>query len=467
MVSLKDYDGYNGFGQMSQAEVDDLSKALSAGYQNPPTSGSNALRVESLEQTLRILTFNQAHIQLWRDMPKLPAFSTVEEYNVQTTYGNDGAGMFVNAGELPQVTDASYERRTALVKYIATQREVDHPTTLVRPAHGNVIAQETQNGAIWILKQLERALFSARADMISQAFDGLDQQIRLDPVAAAQNIIDVRGGILTEDNIEEGTNLIIEAYGVPTDLYAAPKAMSNLVRQFYPRERFNMPAPVDGTVGMSVNKVRTQAGLINLKGNIFLRSGKENGVKNAPASATAPRAPVTPSVAAANNAGPVTGSLWTAAETGTWRYTVSSVNRFGESAGATSATAAINAAGDTITLTITNNADSSDPTTGYNVYRSLVAGGAAGTEQLIAQVPRLGTAATTTYVDLDTFLPGTSRAYLNQMNLQALSFRQLAPMMKIPLATIAVSIRWAQLLYGVPVLYAPRKFVIYQNLADN
>ena len=35
------------------------------------------------------------------------------------------------------------------------------------------------------------------------------------------------GGILTEDNIEDGTNRVIENYGVPTDLYAAPKALSH------------------------------------------------------------------------------------------------------------------------------------------------------------------------------------------------------------------------------------------------
>jgi hypothetical protein len=246
MIGMKDYEGYHGFGQLAQVEVDDLSKALSAGYQNPPVSGSNALRVESLEQTLRVLTFTQAHIQFWRDIPKLPAFSTVEEYNVQTSYGSEG-GMFTRAGELPQVQDASYERRTALVKYVTTQREVDHPTTLVRPAHGNVVAQETQNGGIWLLERIERALYTGRSDVITEAWDGIDFQIRSDPTAAA-NIIDLRGGILTEDNIEDATNRIIENYGVPTDLDAAPKALSSMVKQFYPRERFNMPAPVDGVL---------------------------------------------------------------------------------------------------------------------------------------------------------------------------------------------------------------------------
>ena len=465
MISMKDYEGYNGFGQTAATDVDELSKALGAGYQNPPTSGSNALRVESLEQTLRILTFTQAHIQFWRDIPKLPAFSTVEEYNVQTSYGSE-SGMFTRAGELPQVQDSAYERRTALVKYVTTQREVDHPTTLVRPAHGNVIAQETQNGGIWILERVERSLYNGRSDIIAEAWDGLDQQIRTD-ASATLNIIDLRGGILTEDNIEDGTNRVIENYGVPTDLYAAPKALSSMVKQFYPRERFSMPAPVDGVVGMSVNRVRTQAGLINLKGNIFLRSGKNNSVKSPPASASATRAPVTPSQTTVVAGGPFAASLFGASDVGLWRWRVASVNRFGESAASTSTTASIAAAGDNITITITNGADSADVTTGYNIYRSLVAGGVAGTEQFMTQVPRIGAAATTVFTDNNRFLPNTSRAYLKQMNLQAISFRQLAPMMKIPLATIALSIRWAMLLYGMPIVYATRKFVIYDNVGDD
>lgn len=374
--------------------------------------------------------------------------------------------MFTKAGELPQVQDASYERRTALVKYVTTQREVDHPTTLVRPAHGNVIAQETQNGGIWILERVERALYTGRSDVIAEAWDGIDTQIRSDPSAANTSIIDLRGGILTEDNIEDATNRVIENYGVPTDLYAAPKALSSMVKQFYPRERFTMPAPVDGTVGMSVNKIRTQAGLINLKGNIFLRSGKNNSVKNAPNAANAVRAPVAPTNAAVATPGPFADSLFGVSDIGTWRYRTAAVNRFGESAASATSTAAIVAAGDYITLTITNGVDTADPTTGYNIYRCPIVNGVAGTEQFMWQVPRIAGAATTVFVDKNRYLPNTSKAYLKQMNLQGLSFRQLAPMMKIPLATIALSIRWAMLLYGMPIIYATRKFVIFDNVGD-
>jgi hypothetical protein len=53
-----------------------------------------------------------------------------------------------------------------------------------------------------------------------------------------------------------------------------------------------------------------------------------------------------------------------------------------------------------------------------------------------------------------------------QMDLQNLAFKQLAPMLKIPLATLAASIRWMQLLYGTPIVYSPRKNIIFRNLKD-
>jgi hypothetical protein len=45
-----------------------------------------------------------------------------------------------------------------------------------------------------------------------------------------------------------------------------------------------------------------------------------------------------------------------------------------------------------------------------------------------------------------------------------MSVKQLAPMIKIPLATIDSSIRWMQLLYIVAVLYSPQKNVVFKNI---
>ena len=344
MVSLRDYEGIQGFGMSTSQEVDELQKALSAGTQRPPTSGGNVLRVESLEATLRVVTFTLGHIKFWKMLSKLPAFSTVEEYNRMTAYGAD-AGAFTNEGDLPESQDSTYERRTALIKFLGTTREVTHPMTLVRPAHGNVIGLETQNGAIWLVERLERALFYGRSDCISQEIDGLIKQI-FDGVSVADPntglydatdvihagaetvIVDKRGGQLLESDLNGGANSIVQNYGTPTDLLLAPKAMSDIAEKFYPRERVNLPYPTDGKVGLAVNSFVSQAGLIQFQPDIFLRSGRNNGVKAPPATATSAKAPSAPTVAAAPQA-PDAASMFKAADAGAaYGYQVTSINRF-------------------------------------------------------------------------------------------------------------------------------------------
>jgi len=76
-VSFKDYQGVEGFGSATQGEVDALNKALEAGHSiNAPgslTAGDGfALRVESLERTLKNVTFRAEHLRLYKQIPKPP-----------------------------------------------------------------------------------------------------------------------------------------------------------------------------------------------------------------------------------------------------------------------------------------------------------------------------------------------------------------------------------------------------------
>ena len=85
----------------------------------------------------------------------------------------------------------------------------------------------------------------------------------------------------------------------------------------------------------------------------------------------------------------------------------------------------------------------------------------------MTSVPRMPLATTTIAIDLNLNLPGTSTAYMLQMNEQNFAFRQLAPMIKIPLATLAAIVRWMQLFYGVPIVYSGRRNVLFVNVADD
>ena len=470
-ISLKDYDGLNGFGSSTMGDVNELSKALSAGYQVSNQTGGSALRVESLEASLKVVTFTNKHIKLWKKIPKSAAYSTVEEYNVLSSYGSQGFG-FTREGELPQSQDSTFTRQTALVKFIGTTRAVTHPATLVNPAHGDVIALENQNGILWLLERVEDSLFHGNSAL---AFDGeAEQWDGLDTMIANANVVDLEGQPLQEADIEEASNLVIENYGYPTDLFLGTRAMSDLVKTFYPRERVQMPAPSEGKVGLSVTSMATQAGTIEFNPDVFIRQGK-----NPPAAATSANAPATPS-ACALGVGALTTGSWAkslGAGAGNFAYAVTACNRFGESAPFISAlqalTPAENAAGNQITVTPSNAAVvGANPTEYLIIYRTRTVAGAAAPTDLsayseIARIPattQAAGAAHTAFNDINAIMPFTETAYLGELTPSVLTFRQLAPLMRMDLAVMGPAYRWMVLMYGTPILFAPRKWVRLTNI---
>lgn len=469
--------GYNGPGTATAAEIEALSKALEAGYQiGAGRTGGSALRVESLEASLKVLTFSSSHIKMWKKIPKSPAYSTVEEYNQLTDYGGN-ASPWVQEGELPQASDSSYVRRTQLVKFLGTVREVTHQASLVHPAHGDLIALENQNGILYLLEQVEKFLFSGDSSL---AFDGeAEQWDGLDTLIDSTSVLDLEGNPLQEADIEEASNIIVENYGFPTDLFLGVRTNSDLTKTLYPRQRIQMPAPVNGKAGLTIGSIATNGGDIELNPNVFIRR-----TPTAPTAATSVNAPATPaSIASAVNVGATNGDFTKGAPAGDneYAYVVTAANRFGESAptavpGATTTMSAANkAAGRTLTLTITNpGVLGAFPPEYFKVYRTrgLAAGASVPASMsdyaLVAQIPAQsqGAAGVTTVDDVNLQLPFTSTAYMGEMQPSVLTFRQLMPMMKMDLAVLSPAYRWMILLYGTPIMFAPKKWVRLINIGQ-
>ena len=466
MVSWRDYEGVEGFGATTQSDVDDLNKALSAGQEiNPPGSvvagDGFALRVESLERTLKNTTFKMEHIRFWKSVPKLAAYNTVEEFNQIQSYGENPDAGWIDEGDLPEEDDSTYERKFSVVKYLGTTRRVTHVMSLVKPAHGNVIAQETINGTMHLLRILERALFYGRADLSALQFDGFEKLL-LDNAPAA-NIIDLRGKPLSEDVLTDGALTIQDApnYGTPTHLYLNPKTKADLVKTFFPKERYDLfQKTADGMIGLDIKGFTSPAGDVRFEPDVFITDGGAPGAATGdaakrPASPTVSTGPTTPADAA---------SKFEADDAGDYFYKVQAVNRYGRSAAVDlvgGPTAVTVAAGDKVTFGLTPGSGVSVDY--YEIFRTKK-DGAAGSERLILRVPNGAGAGEQTIDDFNDRLPGTTSAFLFQQNLENMSFKQLAPMVKIPLATIDSSIRWMQLIYGVPTLYTPGKNVLYINV---
>ena len=460
VVSWRDYEGVDGFGAATEEDLGNLLKALNAGQAiNAPAAAAGEgfpLRVESLERTLRNTTYKMENIRLFKAIPKLSAFNTVEEYNRVNEYGQN-IEAFIDEGDLPSETDATYERKYSVVKYLGTQRKVSHVMSLVRPAHGNVIAQETVNGTMYLLRALERAMIYGDSSLDSIQFDGFKTLIESDSPAA--NIIDLRGKPLTEDNLNDVALTVQDApnYGQISHLFLNPKVHADLTKTFYPKARYEMfGKPDGGMVGLDIKGWTSPAGNVMFEPDVFIDDG---GGPVAGGTGDAAKRPSTPTISAGLTSPVDALSQFAAADAGAYRYQVVAANRYGKSAPVVVTGSPVTiAAGDKATFEVTEGAT---PAVWWEIYRSKV-GGAASTERLIDKVPR--TVAAETINDYNANLPGTTIAIAFQMNLEAVSFKQLAPMVKIPLATVDTSIRWMQLVYGVPVLYTPGKIAMFKNI---
>lgn len=450
--------GVNGFGMGTQQDVDMLNKALSAGHEVNPLSleGGGAFRVESLENSLKVLTYGDQHIKFWKKIPKQKAYSTVEQYGQLLDYGRQ-QGAFVGEGVLPDSNDSTYARKAAFVKFLGTTREVTHPMTLVNSAFGNVVARQNQDGILWMLKQLEQSLFWGDSKLAPGGnegleFDGINKMI--DP----DNTINLKGNYLEEKHINWGAQMIIQNYGTPTDLFLPFEVMAQFSQEFFPKERVIMPTQQGYQAGVVVNKFMTHGGEVNFEPNIFLN--KTRPLNMNASSFKAPAVGTLTSVVA----DPSTEGEFTAQGQGTYKYRVTFNNSHGESvpteAVAVSLTTDVDKA---VKLTIKNPTSTAFPIEYVRVYRTEKDG-----EQFyeIGRFPVTSpnSGADTVIVDKGEVIANTYTAFMGEMSPDILAFKQLAPMMKMDLATLGPVIRWMVLLYGVPVIYAPKKWMRFTNI---
>lgn len=452
--------GHSGFGNSDQQTVDLLNKALEAGHEVNPLNleGGGAFRVESLENSLKVLSYGDQHIKFWKKIPKQTAYSTVEQYGQLIDYGRQ-QGAFVGEGVLPDSNDSTYARKAAFVKFLGTTREVTHPMTLVNSAFGNVVARQNQDGILWMLKQVEHALFWGDSKLApggneGMEWDGLYKMI--DPV----NTIDLKGTYLEEKHINWGAQMIIQNYGTPTDLYLPFEVMAQFSQEFFPKERVIMPTQNGYQAGVVVNKFMTHGGEVNFEPDIFLSKTRPLSMN-----ATSFKAPAVGALAA--NATPLAGTAgdWAKQGAGTYKFRATFNNTHGESIPTAEVTVTITGAdlAKGVQLDITNPASTSFPIEYIRLYRTEKNG---NTFYEVAKfaVNSASSGATMTYVDNGTIIANTYTAFMGEMSADIIGFKQLAPMMKMDLATLGPVIRWMILMYGVPVLYAPRKWMRFTNI---
>jgi hypothetical protein len=484
-VNIDDY-RHGNVDMMSASDMQNLQKALQATdvRGGDPTGTSGApLKVESLENVLKILTLKESDIQFWKRIPKLPAFNTVEEYNQLVSYGADRGGAY-NEGELPEEEDSVYKRKSQLVKFYGITKSVTHPMTLVNTNVGNLIQRETQNGTLWILRKVDRSIVTANSDIIPQEVNGLYKQhfdgheATLDQYHSSEVVVDLRGKALTEDSIESAALGIIENFGYGNLMVAPPTVLSGFVKRFHESKLIqpNSPAVTAGVMGQRVKTFASQFGDIELMYDKFIKNNPPRQISSTKLSAKAPDAIVPDG---STPVAVVSDALTKFADgAGDYFYAVAPVNRYGEGALTLLSNTAISVS--TTQSVVLKFADGGGnfPATGYVIYRSVK--NAPNSPSTIRFYPifsissaQLTTGydtvspAVNTIGDRNRYLSNTESAFLIQGDEEVMSFKQLAPLMKMDLATLSPATRFMILLYGTPQLYAPKKMTRFINIGQD
>lgn len=162
-------------------------------------------------------------------------------------------------------------------------------------------------------------------------------------------------------------------------------------------------------------------------------------------------------------------NLFADEQAGSYKYAVSAINRYGESQLTDLTPAAVMVtAGQSVDLNFT----AADDAAGFIVYRTKkddITGVYYPIMRLSKKevVDGYDGAAAGSVRDKNRTIAGCEEAFLIDSGEDVWSFKQLAPLMKMDLAVLSPATRFMLLLYGTPILYAPKKMVTLRILVFN
>jgi hypothetical protein len=445
-------------GQMELGQIEELQKALTAGYgtDSAQFTGATAFRIQSLDRTMKATIQENKHFKLFNELAKNGATATVDEWTEQSSVGGFlGGSTNTETGNIA-AAQGTYARRVGLVKYLMTRREVSFVATL-----GNNLASaestEQQAGAKQLLTDAEYLSFEGDSTVVGTEFDGIYAQIAAG-VAAGQvdpaNIVDVRASALNSIAAINTIAAQVSAYGnfgTPTHMFCSQNVQADFDTGLDPAFRVPLDSVPNGgiSLGAPVRGIRTSWGDIKNMPDVFVRDQAQMLPFEVTFSALAAANNTFKPAAVGVAAGAQAGSQFQNVHAGNYYYLVAGVNASGQSTGFISAQVAV-ASGQGVTLTIQPSAGAAE--TGYVIYRSRMNGtnGVNDFRQMV-RIPKAAGGGNTTYIDLNADIPGTVKAYILNMTPgdEAINWRQLLPMMKFPLyPTQAATIPWAQLMFG-------------------
>jgi hypothetical protein len=480
-----------GFGS---GDIANLTKAMETGtgpgarapLGQYPRAGNDAnpvLRSESLDQTLRLVTYQETHLRMWQHLAKVKRTSTVNEINRLPDYSNGIDSGFMPEIGVPVESDVVLQRRVNYIKFMGEMRAVSlaaQQVTADEPT--KAMELEVLAGTRSLLRKVELALFSGDSALSPLQWDGIDKQILTNPDGslAPEREIDLRGGNLDEETIMQASLRISDSpnYGNPNLLLVNPAIKTRFLRSFSQYQRYMQPAGGQTTFGLDTDAYRTPAGDISIDASPFLRITPPpptiNSGRGAPNDFTLDAAGnitagATVTIIDATNPA-AAGSRFGATDAGDYAYYAVACNAKGKSAPGRIGLSGALAAGQAVQVSVQAPVGTADNATEWiDIYRtkSDADGGNFTNPQearLIMRIPNPA-AGPAEKVDLNSTRPFTARCYMFSNTQENMYMDMLSSLMRLDLGIRDTAHRFMLLMYASPVIAVPERQICISNVS--
>lgn len=435
---------------------EELSKSMVTGHNfgSLDQEGASALRRQSLANDVKVLTFNNQDFTILGDIARTPANSTVEEYTIQTGYGEAGASRFVSETGIGTINDPELARKIVKMKAISDTRQTSIMATIVNNT-ANPLQIQQESALLVIAKTIEEGIFNGDADLTSMGegqglqFDGLKKLIDQN-----NNVLDARGGSMTETLLNKASVIVAKGFGRATDAYMPIGVHADFVNNQLGRQ---WVAQGQGSVnsGYTVPQFASTRGNIALHGSTILEN-EEILEKGRIVKHDAPAKPIVKATVAEAK------GQFADEDIKAQEYAVVVVSQAGKSAPEfVSATVASNKSEVTIEVEPANLYQARPDF--VEVYRK---GNETGEFFLIAREGfyKADGAGKVKLVDANGKIPETASVFVGEMNPQVLQLMELLPATRLDLAQVNATLTFTVLWYGALALYAPKKWVEIKNV---
>ena len=465
------------FGQLAQlgglssgsAVQDEVRKALSAGYPagaGPGGSGA-PLVYQDLSSTISVLTNTNVDIRFYAALAREQATSTVKEYDKLLTYGFQQDNAIFAPERSSGIEDsAGYIKAYAYLKWLNKRGSVTDTARLVNSIV-DMETQETMTQSMYMLRNVEKLLFTGDSSLDPMAWDGL--RTFLFNEAPAANRVDAKGAPLSWLKVNQLMTTLRSApnHAMLTDMYLSFQALQDYNASFLQTQGRTM---LDTGAGGGVRAIsadfaafNSTSGSIKFTPNTFIDTGANGLVAPAQQGANAPGAPTI----AAPTSAPGTGSQFGGSDAGGYLYAVQAANRLGLSPVVQVNTSPLAvAAGDTPTFTITPSA--SGPAADYFIIFRSEKDGSFASKGEIKRVKNVvamdGSQSPVVFIDANIFRPNTTCAYIFQNTIDVMSWCELLSLAKVDLAKTQTSKDFMLNMVATPIWKAQTKMGVIYNI---